>query len=77
MLSIDLRFNTGTTPKIEKKVVLCMLKNIQIMRKKKLIIKPEWLKMEVIKHEEIPTRIYKILKIADDDLIDQDPFGDT
>ena len=58
IVGFDARFNTGTSSKILKKVALCMLKNFSIMQKKKQTIKPEWVKMHIIDHPEIPDQVY-------------------
>lgn len=40
-----------------------MLKNISIHQKKNQIIKPEWIDMKILMHENIPDKIYSGLTI--------------
>jgi len=40
-----------------------MLKNISIHQKKNYVIKPEWIEKKILKHENIPDKIYQGLNI--------------
>ena len=63
ILSLDVRFNQGTTSQLLKQVSLLMLKNIQIHRKKKIPILDGWVSSVVLQHPEIPSKIYEGLNL--------------
>jgi len=47
LVGFDARLNPGCTDKIEKQINLCMLKNIEKMKRKSIQIKSSWLRPEL------------------------------
>ena len=54
-----------------------MLRNISIMRKKRASIKPEWLRIAVLQHPDIPSKVYKLLKINIENQDGDQPFNEN
>ena len=73
LISLNVKYNSGTTMPILKQIALCMLKNIQIHRKKKLPIRTKWLNMMVLKQPEIPSKVYEQLNIGAHSILSPSP----
>lgn len=61
IVTLDIRFNKGTTSRLQKQVSLQMLKNIQIHMKKKKPLLESWIKAKALYHPEVPEAVYKAL----------------
>lgn len=62
LVAFDARGNPGCNEKSRKQIALCLLKNIEQMKKKNIEIREEWIKQECLTFK-IPTRILEGLGI--------------
>ncbi|CDW87947.1 UNKNOWN [Stylonychia lemnae] len=62
LVSIDVQNNPGCTEKYKKQIALCLLKNIEMMKRDGIELKEEWFRPEVLTFK-IPNRILEGLGI--------------
>lgn len=62
LICFDARYNPGCKEKARKQIALCLLRNLEQMKKKRVDIKQEWIRPEVLTFK-IPNRILQGLGI--------------